>query len=412
VLKDISGYLKGKREQVTIELPVNSLFSATESVDRTFNGLAYNGYEGNSAVFSCVSEYVIRGTEPCLYVVDEEANPVDHELSGLLADPNPEMDEARLMQFVFAYMCIGGNCYLHKMRGKYGEVIYLWPYHDAQITPIPGRHNWIEYYLYDIGDGTKVKIPREDIIHFKWPSFDVGDPQKGLSPLKVLGREVDTDNQVSEYVLSILKNGGMPGSALVFPPRGKDQYELTTAEIEQNKARFTEAFTGRNRGKSIVLTGGIEVKRFAQGLEDLQNDYLRRIPETRITAAFRVPAILVGLAAGLDRSTYSNSEQAAAGFTKQTLVPLWRSIQRTFTKGLIERDENVTIAYDLSTVEALQSYELERRKAGESLIDSQLAYYAGEIERDAAVNFARIVHNFTQEEAESLFPEKKNGTTA
>jgi phage portal protein BeeE len=92
---------------------------------------------------------------------------------------------------------------------------------------------------------------------------------------------------------------------------------------------------------------------------------LHRIPEERIAAVMGVPAIIAGLGAGLERSTYSNFREAREMFTEAKLVPMWRmdgSKLNTSLKPDFTSDEAVYIDYDLSDVRALQE-DMDKRYA-------------------------------------------------
>jgi hypothetical protein len=94
--------------------------------------------------------------------------------------------------------------------------------------------------------------------------------------------------------------------------------------------------------------------------EQMAFDAVRRIPETRIAASLRVPAIVAGLGAGLDASTYNNTSQAAEWFTERTLMPLWQMDAAKWTQQLLSdftSDPALEVAFDMSDVRALQEDE-------------------------------------------------------
>jgi hypothetical protein len=70
---------------------------------------------------------------------------------------------------------------------------------------------------------------------------------------------------------------------------------------------------------------------FGHSPKDVSVGDLRRIPEQRISALLGVPAIVAGLGAGLETSTYSNFREAREAFTENTLCPLWSDISEEFT---------------------------------------------------------------------------------
>ena len=73
-----------------------------------------------------------------------------------------------------------------------------------------------------------------------------------------------------------------------------------------------------------------------------------------------VPAILAGLGAGLDRSTFSNTREMGEMFTERKLVPQWRADAAKLNVSLkpdFTDDRDITIQFDIKNVRALQEDE-------------------------------------------------------
>ena len=320
----------------------------------SFRALTDEGYKRNAAFFACVSALAMSFPEPPLVVWDGEGDDAQrlasHPLRFLLRRPNPLMGEDELAIWTIVYMAIGGNAYWHKVRGKSGKVIELWPYHDGQIAPTPGGPTWISGYEYDDGTGRKTPIPVEDIVHFKWPAPDPRQPWMAQPPLAAAAREVDSDNEATRYLFAILKNDAIPRSVITTPA----EVTLTPEEKMALKADFARKYGGDNRGEVAVLDGGGKLERMSLNIQELAFEALHRIPEARIAAALRVPPIVAGLNVGLERSTYSNYGEAVRHFTLGTLVPLWRIIASEVEADLGSEFGGVATRHDLGQVQSLQ----------------------------------------------------------
>ncbi|HEU4322116.1 MAG TPA: phage portal protein, partial [Roseiflexaceae bacterium] len=321
----------------------------------SFRSLVQEAYSKNAAVFSCVSTLAFGFIEPPVRVYDGDGDDArmlpKHGLRQLLTKPNPRMGEAGLKLHTITYAAVGGNAYWHKVRGRANQVVELWPYHAGQIRAVPGGPTWIKHYVFDDGTGNLVVIPVEDIVHFQWPSPDPDQPWQALPPLAAAAREIDTDNEITRYLFALLKNDAVPRTALRVPPGS----HLKDDEIRRMRQQWRERYGGENRGDVAILEEGAEIQRIGLDLAELAFDALHRIPETRIAAVLRVPPILAGLAAGLERSTFSNHREARQSFTEDTLVPLWGLFGSTISAQLLpDFGGAAEVRADTSRVKALQ----------------------------------------------------------
>jgi HK97 family phage portal protein len=199
----------------------------------------------------------------------------------------------------------------------------------------------------------------EDVIHLR-DGFDPNNLRKGLSPLRSLFREVFTDDEAANMTASLMKNLGVPG--LVLSPEGDTS--ISPDEAERIKAWLDEKYTGDNRGQPLVMSAASKTSTFGFNPEQMQMRELRKIPEERITAVIGVPAIVAGLGAGLDRSTYANYKEAREAAYEGTILPMQRLIGSTLKRqGLSEYEDDLlhwNVKYDLSGVRILQEDENKR----------------------------------------------------
>lgn len=324
-------------------------------LEPSFRSLVREGYRKNAAFFACVSALAFAFPEPPLQVRDHDGDDgkvlPKHPLRKLLKRPNPRMGEDRLWLTTMVYMAIGGNAYWHKVRAKSGEVIELWPYHAGQIRAVPGGDTWIKGYEFDNGTGTWTPIPAQDIVHFQWPTPDPEQPWQALPPLAAAAGDVDAANEITRYVFALLKNDAVPRTIITSP----SERFLTQEEYDRTKNNFKEKYGGDNRGDVAIIEGGAKIDRLALNLTEMAADTLFTIPEVHIAAVMRVPAILAGLNAGLQRSTFANFGEARKAFTQDTLVPLWAIAASTVQASLgNEWGDDVACAFDLTRVAALQ----------------------------------------------------------
>lgn len=327
----------------------------------------------NSAVVACLRWVMRTVVEPPAVVVrldakGQEVIDAQHLAADLLRYPQRRlpgghMSGARLRQAIASCVTLDGNAYLIKESDLGGRVAALSfvPYGGIEPEAESGNSAALKGYRVkasfnyglDVSAGTL--LPPEDVIHFA-DGVDPDNQLKGFSPLKALVRQVLTDNEASVYSHAILRNMSIP--SFLVSPKGAD-IEIAPEAADQMRDRFQAATGGDARGSVIVPTVPIEITQIGFSPENLALDKMQRVPEERITAVLGIPAIVAGLGAGLDRSTFSNMKEAREAATEQFLVPMWSMIADTFTDSLagdaLKPGEH--LRFDLRNVRALQEDE-------------------------------------------------------
>jgi len=328
----------------------------TTWMEISWRSLVRNGYKASSAVFGCVRALAHSFPEPPLVVWkktsigDQPEN--DHPLRKLIERPNPDMGEAEFMQYAVVYASVGGNCYIWKQRSSTGRVVALWPMHDGQVTPVPGQtsaEGLVKEYLYDPGDGRKIVLEKEDVIHWKWMP-DPEQPWRGMGAIEAAARDVSSDVESTRYVYALLKNDAIPRVVVTLV----EGDELTEEKAERLSAAWQSKYGGDNRGAPAFLEAGMTVQRLGMNMMELSMEALKEVPESRICAAFGVPPVIASLLVGLKRSDYGDG-QARKAFTETTLTALWRAFASELQAGLVDDfGGGVYLRYDMNQVTALR----------------------------------------------------------
>lgn len=324
--------------------------------------------DGNSAVFACLMAVALAATEAPKKVYRKDREGKKDELPGPLQSllDRPTIENALSPEEVDFWLSWAlhsdGNAYLLKNRSgnsDRGNVVELWPVSPTIITPYTekGSKDYITSYRLTIAPGQYEYIPRENVIHFRL-GLDDNDMRLGLAPLKRLIREISTDYEATRFTESLLKNYAVPGLVIV-PSAAAGIIDAQTATDIQNT--FDRRLKNDGRGKTTVLSQEANIQAFGFSPHEMDLGLLHRLPEERIAAVIGVPAIIAGLGAGLERSTYSNFKEAREMFTETRLVPYWRMTASKLTTSLVpdfyNGDDTISIAYDLSDVRSLQDDE-------------------------------------------------------
>lgn len=301
---------------------------------------------------------------PALWSVDtrtgKETQVFDHPMLRLLQRPNDFFTGVNFWMATLIDYKTDGNAYWLVVRNTLGRPLQLWWAPHWMIEPKGTATTFITHYEYRTPSVTK-EIRPEDVIHFRFAA-DPDDPRLGIAPLKSVLREVFTDDEAARFTAALLRNMGVPG--IIVSPDGDEP--PTADDVKLTKAYIREMFSGERRGEPLVLSGKTKVDQFGFSPEELTMRELRRIPEERVTAVMGVPAIVAGLGAGLDRSTFTNYNEAREAAYEESIIPTQRALAEEIRFQLLPSFEGrdsewrFRFGFDLSKVRVLQTDEVRR----------------------------------------------------
>jgi HK97 family phage portal protein len=297
----------------------------------------------------------------------------NHLLKQLLDKPNTFYSGRLLWASTIADWMLSGNAYWWKRRSGAGRVVELWWIPSTMIEPRwPDDGSvYISHYDYT-PDAVPIRYRPEDVVHFRYGFLDPLNIRKGFSPVTALLRELFTDDEAANYTASMLRNLGVP-PVVVQPRPDKDGHypKLSEDDLEAAKAKFQERVTGDQRGSAVFMRGGTEVTTLGFNPRDMDVKALRRVPEERISAIFGTPAVVVGLGAGLDRSTFANFAEAREAAYESNVIPTQQSMASELQTQLLPDFGDPTrlrIDFDLSQVRVLQDDQNDLwKRVGEAL---------------------------------------------
>jgi HK97 family phage portal protein len=278
---------------------------------------------------------------------------VAHPLALKLRRPNPFDGPSTLWTPAMLSWILDGNVYFQIERTNGGDVLSLWYRPHWQMEPRwNSPYSFVDYYDYTV-DGKTEKIDARDVIHLR-NGKDPRNQRKGLSQIKSVIREIYSDNKATEYSAAMVTNYGTPN--MIISPSNPDQ-SFTEAQAATIKQNTIEKTTGDRRGEPIIFLDPVKVDIPAFSPRDMNVRESQFTPEERISAVIGIPAVVVGLGAGLNRSTYSNTEQMKAAAYDSYLIPTQRSIAEQLTIQLLPNfstDAAEMVDFDYANVRALQ----------------------------------------------------------
>jgi HK97 family phage portal protein len=297
-------------------------------------------------------------------LADQEEPVRDHPLLRLLERPNliaeganrPAYSGVVLWMATITDWLVNGNAYWIILRNNAGVPSELWFTPSWMIEPRGNPEDlsvFVDHYRYTV-DGQQSKIRPDQVVHFRF-GLDPLNERLGMSPLKSVLREVFTDDEAANFTASILRNMGVPG--VVISPDAEG-VSISPEAAELHKENFMAKFSGDQRGEPMVFTAKTKIQQFGFSPEQLLLRELRRIPEERTTAVMGVPAIVAGLGAGLDRSTFTNMAEAREAAYESGIIPIQRILAedvRWQLLSLFEADPfQWRFGFDLTKVRVLQ----------------------------------------------------------
>lgn len=331
------------------------------------NSLIYSAimYKARSLVSAPLRAYTGEQDDP-------EPLPPGAPLAKLIQRPNPHQSQVELRQQQTAYLNIDGNNYVYLDRsGASGPPKALYNLRPDRVMIVPGERDGqstILGYVY-VPDGksayvnanraTRERMRNEgealfivpqDVMHTKLPN--PLDPLEGmgygLSPISPMARSADVDNSITHFLKLFFDHGVMvPGMVSIDDP--------ITDEISAGiRERWKEIYGGYYRWAEEVgvLGRGARYQRIGLSFDEMGFDAQDQRNETRILGPFGVPPILIGSRVGLERSTFSNYEEARKAFWEDTMVPESRLFETDYQYYL--NDGGAFVAFDYTQVPAFQ----------------------------------------------------------
>jgi HK97 family phage portal protein len=304
-------------------------------------------------VYSCIELRANSAGEPplCVYRTGQDEKLDEHPALDLLNKPNPFIGRSAFWANLLMHMDIGGNAYIEKVRSGSGKLVELWLLRPDRMKVIPDRQTFIRGYAYQVGAETTF-LPSENVIHFKYRH--PLDDYYGLPPLAAAAGRVDVDTWSRQFTQAFFKNAGVPAGLLNV------MRAMTSQDREYVRRSFRETHGGIDGWHSIMVLDGSQATYTPMGLplgsSGTAMPELNTINETRILAAFGVPASLIPTMVGSQSNRGQTADESEREkFWELTMVPLFRDLDSQLTLGLVDDfPDIVRLEHDLGKVKALQ----------------------------------------------------------
>lgn len=287
-----------------------------------------DGFNANSLIYSALMyKYRALSSAPLRAYTGDPDNadplPPTSPLAQLVKRPNLYQSGAAFIGLVDIWLNLAGSAPVLILRDSGGVPSSLVPLNPAKLGIIPSKEigpdgTPILGYVYKISGRDDLPILRQDLAMPKFPN--PGDPLGGwgfgLSPLSSGAKSADVDNRITDFLAKFFESGTMINTLLKY------DIPLSDTEIARIRERWKEIYGGwQNMGDIGIMDAHGEIVKLGYDFNEMGFGEIDSRNESRILAPFGVPPILIGSRMGLERSTYSNYEEARRAFWQDVALP-------------------------------------------------------------------------------------------
>jgi HK97 family phage portal protein len=274
-----------------------------------------------------------------------------HELSGILANPNPTQGGDDFWREWCILMLLAGDVGSEMVyNGTRRRLLEMWLRSPETIAIKPGplglRYRDVSEYKIDDNSGKPYSLTPEEFVF--WRFSNPLNPWRGISPLSAVRLGVTIDALAQAWTRLFFKNNARPDFALIAP-------QGTTVTERKAYAEELDQRTGADQPhRPIVLESGItDIKVLSFPPKDLEWLEQRKFSRDEVGAIYGVPDEIMGYG----KDTYENFNAADRVLWTLTIVPLVSFRDSALTHrflrlGMLKPGEMITT--DLSEVPQLR----------------------------------------------------------
>lgn len=254
----------------------------------------------------------------------------NHPLYDVLYSRPNDIQTAFDFKFMMnAHVDLRGNAYALKVAGPRGPVDQLKPLHPDRVQVEILRDSGRLIYIYNDPLTNKTeRYTQDEIFHLRdWSENAAVGQSRVAMGLDVLGVALARQ----DYIARFLKNDTQTGSVIVGTNFKSSEDEKTFSDNIQRKQ------TGKNRGKTLILPAGLDIKSLGVSPVDAQLLEGHKSSAVEICTLFGILPHLVGVDAGKS-ATYASVEQFNIMHAQQCVHPMIVMWEQAIQRDLIAND--------------------------------------------------------------------------
>ena len=306
--------------------------------------------EGTVAVYAAIDLLAASvGQMPCLTYrrLDdrnrERVTETPSRWPGTLArslhqSPNPEMTAPEYWGTVVGHVAAWGDHFSYIDRDAFGRAQQLWPLRPdrMEVWQLEDRRKMPagRAYVYDLPDGDKVGLTRDEVFHVMGLS---GDGVRGMSPITAAATAIGIEQSAAEYTARFFANSAVPGGVL------QSDKPLNKEQSKHLKEQWQSIIGGlSNANRIAVLHSGVTWQAVGLPPRDTEFLELRRFQIQEIARLYHIPLHLLQEVTGTT-SWGTGIEQMTIGFVVYCLAPWVGRITAAINRDLGDVAANRTL---------------------------------------------------------------------
>ena len=231
---------------------------------------------------------------------------------GILEVPWPRASTSDLLSQISLHLDLTGNAYVHRensgtlrlLRPDWTTILMGTSRPNGQIGDIGTE---VAAYLYQPPGCDRQVFDAPTVAHIM-PVPDPIFPWRGMSWLQPIVQEVMADGAMTTHKRKYFDNAATANMIVKLDVGDPDEFDKWVD-------RFESKHTGsRNAYRTLFLAGAADAQVVGANLKDVEFGATQAHGETRIAIAAGVPAIVLGITEGLDKSAYTDYAVARKHF--------------------------------------------------------------------------------------------------
>ncbi|RKQ36211.1 phage portal protein [Kocuria tytonis] len=236
----------------------------------------------------------------------------------VLANPNPAQTGYQLMYSLVADMDLYDEAFWVVLNAP--GILSIRPLPVADVVERHGSE-WNGTLSVDVLlDGKTVRIPAENLIHFRGYSPAYG--HKGSSPIEALRDTLTEQVAAQAYRLSVWRNGGLISSYISRPSGAPGWSKEALARFKQDMREFRSG--GVQSGGMPLLEDGMKIEAGALNSKEQQYVEAAQLSLATVARTYHVNPAMLGETGGV---TYANMREFRKSLYGETLGPLLRMVE-------------------------------------------------------------------------------------